>query len=259
MKKEFVFNPELDEKMAAWHQFTKEQEKQKNTMRPCVTISRQFGCQAHEVAKDLEKQLQNTIAFPQNWLTLDSDLLQKLTQDAGLTGVNFENELNPVFGSFSKMLFTRKQYSKPHEVYCYLKQAIRYFASTGYCIILGRGGVLLTQDLPNCLHVRLVAPLEDRVQIIMNKYNMKEAEASTYVVKHENQRNQFIYRFNQTSLDSPHLFHLVINTAKHHSEEIVDVIEDYIRRKFPESIQQRSYLWALSQDGFRETSPQAFA
>ncbi len=237
MGKDFVFNP-LDEKMEAWHHFAQQQNEHKKTLAPCVTISRQFGCQAYDVSIGLEKKLEGPKTLPQTWLILNNDLLQKLTDNSGLTGVDFTNEMNPVFAPlyFYKLflsIFSGKQYSKPYEIYLYLKQAIRYFASSGYCIILGRGGVLLTQDLPNCLHVRLVAPLEDRVQTIMNKYDMNETEAHRYVVKHQNERDQFIYRFNQTSLDNPNLFHLTINTSKHHIEEIVQIIEDHIRLKFP--------------------------
>ena len=53
-------------------------------------------------------------------------------------------------------------------------------AGLGNVILIGRGGNVITAKLPNVLHVRLVAPLEERIEHAHEAYSMTKTEARKF-------------------------------------------------------------------------------
>ena len=58
-------------------------------------------------------------------------------------------------------------------------ETVLQLARMGKIIIVGRGGNIITLKLKNVFHVRLIAPLENRIEYIMGaqKMNRQGAEA----------------------------------------------------------------------------------
>ncbi len=62
-------------------------------------------------------------------------------------------------------------------------------------MIIGRGGVAITRDMTNALHIRLVAPLYWRVENVMKKKGMIIQKAEEYVIETDEKRNKMIAGF----------------------------------------------------------------
>ncbi len=60
-------------------------------------------------------------------------------------------------------------------------ETILKLASIGNVILIGRGGNVITAWLPNMFHVRLVAPLEQRIEHCHESYGMTKAEARKFL------------------------------------------------------------------------------
>jgi len=76
-----------------------------------------------------------------------------------------------------------------------IKEVVLSIAKEGNAVIIGRGGVAITRDMTNALHIRLVAPLYWRVENVMKKKGMIIEKAEEYVVETDEKRHKMILDF----------------------------------------------------------------
>jgi cytidylate kinase len=76
-----------------------------------------------------------------------------------------------------------------------IKKVIRDFAQDGFAVILGRAGAQLTRNIDQSLHVKLMAPLNWRIDRIMLKFGMSRAAAVNYIRKVDLNREKIIKKF----------------------------------------------------------------
>ncbi len=224
----FTITPGIDQRISNWQ---KTVEEKKTEMSPCITISREFGCQAYPVAEKLQQKLSASRGI--EWLVLDAKLLDKIAEESGYSVADIEHagDTNPIFHSMVSM-FMGKQRPEQFDVFPYIRQAVQHFAKAGNCIIIGRGGVNITKKLDNCIHFRLVAPLEFRIKKLMEIQNIDENEAIETIKERQTQRDEFISRFTGSTVSDSSLYHLVINNEKYTTEQIADIIEWAVSKTF---------------------------
>lgn len=114
------------------------------------------------------------------------------------------------------------------EAYDVLARHIVYIAKQGNAIIVGRGGAVLAQGLPNCYHFRLEAPDEHRIGSIQQRLGVGREEAKQLVIEHQQRRDRFIERFLHSSMADTRYYHAVFNTAKSPIERIARSILELI-------------------------------
>lgn len=217
----FTLTPGIEQRISNWQ---KEAEEAKTEPSPCITLSREFGCEAYPVAEKLQQKLSsNTHA---DWLVLDAQLLDKIAKESGYFTADTEHsgDMNPFFHSLVSMLMGT-QHLKQFETFPYIKQAIHHFAQAGNCIIIGRGGVNVTRHLTNCIHVRLIAPLEFRIKKRMELQGLDRSEAIQMIKERQMLRDEFINSFTGSTVNDPALYHLVINNEKYIPDQIANIIE----------------------------------
>ncbi|MDA0745916.1 MAG: cytidylate kinase-like family protein [bacterium] len=86
-------------------------------------------------------------------------------------------------------------------------------AERGNMILVGRGGSALLKDRLDTLHVRVVAPLEHRIDTTMARDELSRAEALKRIRKRDEQRKLYVKRHYGTNWDASDQFHLTVNTA----------------------------------------------
>ncbi len=57
-------------------------------------------------------------------------------------------------------------------------------------ILIGRGGVTITRNHPKSLHVRLTAPLEWRINAVMEKRKLPEEKVKPYTIEMDIKRKK---------------------------------------------------------------------
>ncbi len=222
------WNPQLEAKLHAWHQKQMQAEKEKPA--PCITISREFGCQAYPLAEELIRRL-NARATGNPWIVIGRQLLEKVSELSGYSVEQIERSQDtPASLKSLFSMFLDSSRAEETEVFSHMKSAIRTFATHGNCVIVGRGGVCVTQDLSNCIHVRLVAPYQFRLRKIMASHDLEEKEARKYTDLHQKQREDFVRRFTGEDIDNSRLFHLVANNSRTSIEEMATLVEVYLMR-----------------------------
>jgi cytidylate kinase len=229
MKIHFTTPPGIEKRLSAWNQWALRQAGEKKTPEPCITISREFGCQAYPLAETLHQRLNEQVKNEVKWTVLDRLLLEKIAVESGYATSELEyiTSVNPTFQSMVTT-FMGQEHAEPFKVFTYIKNTIRYFARAGKSIIVGRGGVCLTQDLHNAFHVRLVAPMSFKVGTIMRNLEISEQEALEHIEARQMERDEFTGHFTGMDLSNPHLYHLLINNEKFQIGEIADIIIERI-------------------------------
>jgi len=95
-----------------------------------------------------------------------------------------------------------------------IKQTIQAVYEQGYTIIVGRGGQAILHDQPDVLHVRVVAPLKDRIARLRDQGVRGIAEIKLAINQHDKATAEYLKRFYDINWNDASLYHLVVNTGK---------------------------------------------
>lgn len=229
MANQDFWTPQLEAKLHAWHQIQQIADAKKPA--PCITIAREFGCQAYPLAETLVSRLNSRIAG-EPWVVIGKEVLDEVARLSGFSVEQIEKSQDTpsVLKSIFSM-FLDSSRAEETQVFTHLRNVVRSFAMRGNCVIVGRGGVFAAQELPNCIHLRLVAPYEFRVQKIMKSHGLSQSEAEKFIDLHQQQRDDFIQRIADGSFDDPSLYHLVFNNGQLSVDEIATLVEEYMQKK----------------------------
>jgi hypothetical protein len=187
---------------------------QKNVRRT-VTISRQAGCGALVVAEKLAHYLQGHSAGNAcPWVVFDRNLMDKVLEDHNLPAClakflpedrisELEDLMADVFGVHPPATTVLQQTA----------ETLLKLAEAGNVVLIGRGANIVTARLPHALHVRLVAPLDARVEHAHEAYNMAKTEAHRFCLREDRARQRYLKKYFGANIEDPLLYHMIINTG----------------------------------------------
>ena len=164
---------------------------------PVVTISRESGCPAKKLAVLLVEKLNSanlkfTKDLPWRWISKEimEESAKELDVDLSEIKYVFDYKTHGILEDF--MLSHSKKLFKPDmKIRNTIAKVIRSFADEGNAIIVGRGGVAITRDIPKSLHIQLEAPLEWRAVRTSEKQNLAIEDARKYCLDIDRKREQF--------------------------------------------------------------------
>ena len=215
---------------------------------PSITISRESGAGAITVAQMVAERL-NAIVKPAGteaaWTVFHKNLAKEvlvehklspelekfMVEDARLPVESIVEEL---LGLHPNNWWLAQQTTK----------TILRLASMGRVIMVGRGAEVITQLLPYVLHVRLVAPLSERIAHAEEFYGLSPNEATMKISEEDHARRRYLRRYFDADCDNPLLYHLVINTAKTGFAGAAEIIVEAALRKHRESLQLQNKVRA---------------
>lgn len=193
---------------------------------PVITISRLTGCDGREVAAELVAQL--NMRFNTNrWKWVDKDIIyhaaHELRTDAQRIETFYQGygmtDISQMIMAFSGSFVTDSSVKKA------IREVVLSIARDGYAVIIGRGGVAITHNMANALHVRLVAPMYWRVQNVMKKKGMIIEKAEAYTVETDEKRHKLIADFlDNKPLSIDNLFDASLNRSSFTIEQISSLI-----------------------------------
>jgi cytidylate kinase len=109
-------------------------------------------------------------------------------------------------------------------VYRRVATTIRALAQAGKAIIVGRGAVHITANMPGGVHVRLVAPWGYRVWRLADELGISRDEAAKEIEKLEHQREEFYRRYWQHHAPAPEVFSITLNAIAGDAEHLADCV-----------------------------------
>jgi cytidylate kinase len=95
-----------------------------------------------------------------------------------------------------------------------LESVVRQLAGGSSLVIRGRGSQFILKDRSGSVHVFVVAPMELRVERVMQDLKLDEKAAREEVTRYDTSRHEFAKRYFQAELEDPIHYDLVINTGR---------------------------------------------
>ena len=199
-------------------------------VRRAVTISRQAGCGALVVAEKLGRYLQEHSAkHDAPWTVYDRNLMETVLEDHDLPR-RLSQFLPEDRVSFLEDVMTDllQTFPSSQTVLRQTTETILKLASVGNVILIGRGANLITARLPNMFHVRLVAPLEERIEHSRKSYGMTKIEARRFCLREDLGRKRYLKKYFNADVNNPLLYHLIINTSLVGYDDAAKIIGDAV-------------------------------
>lgn len=196
---------------------------------PVVTLSRELGCPAKKVAAELAEALNrmkrvHSKEGPWRWISKEimMESAKELQVDSSQIQHVFDYKSRGVLEDL--LLAQSKDYYKSDmKIRTTIAKVIRNFANAGNAIIVGRGGVAITRDIPKSLHIFLEAPLEWRALRVADKNNMSIDQARAYAQSIDKKRSSFRDFFQGKGNDYTR-FDIKLNCMTLEPNELIDII-----------------------------------
>ncbi len=207
---------------------------------PVVTISRQAGCSAQRIAIKLSKILTGYSYMADTktnveWKWVDKKVFSKVVQELidEIEDGDYDDKeeaiemLSEVAKAFSDETIYEISDEKVIRIF---KGVICRLAYIGRKIIVGRSAGVILKNVPNKLNVRLEAPVEWRINRIMQIREFSQAEAVAFINEMDLKRDTFIEKINGRKAQNDD-FDVIFNYSSLEDDEIVDAIINILRNK----------------------------
>ena len=194
---------------------------------PVITISRAFGCPANICATDLAEILTKIDGDGKEpWKVISKEILEQAAKELGLTPEKiefvFKFEKRSVVDEILESL-SSKYYKSERKIKNTIREVIRSIGEQGRVIIVGRAGSAILNDIPNSLHIRLIAPIDYRVEGVSNRHKISYYEARKLTIEMDKKRALLRRDFAGEKIDDVD-YDLILNCEKLKSEEVVELI-----------------------------------
>jgi cytidylate kinase len=94
----------------------------------------------------------------------------------------------------------------------------------GNVLIIGRGGQAVLEDKPDVLHVRIVAPMEDRVRRLQERENITAPQARRLAAERDRAKEEYLRTLYSIDPADVTMYDLVVNTGKFGVDQTVELI-----------------------------------
>jgi cytidylate kinase len=218
-----------------------------------ITISRQYGSGGDEIAARVCRIM--------GYRLFDKYLILRAAAESGLTQsdvIDLCEENYKLQGFFDRLYNRTRQAAQAwawadegprvHEDFpideetaiFLVRKAVSEAYKTGNMVILGRGGQVILRGYPDVLHVRIEAPLEERILAVREK--MLEAQgagrdpiearraAQDLIATRDASSADYLRRFYGVDWASPLNYHLVINTGRMDADLAAETIAELAMR-----------------------------
>jgi len=121
-----------------------------------------------------------------------------------------------------------------HKRYQYLalfQAALAEEVKTGEVIYHGNAGHLLLKGASAVLKVRVIAPLEKRIAMLVARRKMGRHEAISYIHRVDEERKRWVRFLYGVDWEDPHLYDLVVNLDAFDIEEACEVVAAAARQQ----------------------------
>jgi cytidylate kinase len=177
---------------------------------PIITISREMGTGAYDIARELAKKLKYTL--------VDGPKLASCAADYGLTleMLLAVDEKPPSYNTIED----RSRAASLNSIELILLD----LAKKGNVILYGRGGQDLLHGCGNVLRLRFIADFEERVERFAEREWIDPDLAQELIRRSDHQRGGFIHFYFDRDWNDPLGYDLTFNTSRISSSAIIDVV-----------------------------------
>lgn len=206
--------------------------KKSKKVRPVITISREFGCEALPVARKLSELLKEHDGV--DWIIYNRKLFKEVSDNE-----DFDKELMAALSEHQRSqveVFADQLLAHKPDNYTLFKQMaqnVNALSKKGNCIIVGSGGAILNQNLKDCLHVRLKADFKFRVKRVSQALSISENEAKKLIEENEQARLQMTKNFTKKDIRDQKYYDVIFDNQSFNSNQIAEMIVAALKQLVP--------------------------
>jgi cytidylate kinase len=219
--------PSVEQRLKAYHELSHRVKElvKRPTVKPTISLTREFGCEAFPVAEDLIRQAEKKTGEP--WLLVDKSLLDAVAQEHSVP-----EEIMRSLGSkprwFDDMIATfSANWKSDTDYYRLLCEQVVMIASAGNAVIVGLGAPIITKSMKNCCHYRLIAEHDFKVRSIAKRLKISKQEAEIVVLDRQKERDRIIRKLLNADEHDPLLYHVIFNNGRTKNQQIAKVILEH--------------------------------
>lgn len=194
--------------------------------RPCLTITREFGCEGYPVAERLRELMMERTG--DEWVMIDRAILDEVAKRHNISEdilrqLGEKNRiLDEVLATFSS------RWKSDHEYFDLLCRHVVSLAEQGNVIILELGGTIITRHIAHSYNFRLYGSMEFKTHTIAHRLKLAPEEAEKLIEKQQALRDHFTRDFLNRNDHDPHLYDLLLNNERSKPETIAQTIAAYV-------------------------------
>lgn len=194
-----------------------------------ITISREYGSGGGEIAARIARLL--------GWRLFDHEAVVQVAQQLGISvtdaeaqdehveslGMRLLNSLSLIQPPMSNAM---QVVSLPHDFAYHeaMHRVVEAALKSGHVVIVGRGSQMQLKERRDILHVRVVAPLEQRIAYVMRREGLDREHAQARIHYKDSGRARYLQSQYHQNPANPLLYDLVINTAVLSLDDAVSLI-----------------------------------
>jgi len=210
-----------------------------------ITVSRQFGSEGDVVAKKVAELLKYDY--------VDRELIFEVARRANVPPdevEKFDERVeNPVMRFLRRLIIpgtypilvsdmpewtimydeepiAKMSIQDQKEYLKFIRTTIEQLWQRGNVVIVGRGGQMVLRDKKDVFHVRIIASLEHRLEVVMKQTGLDPNSATKLIPKNDKRQSTFIKYCYKVDWDDATLYHLIVNTGEMGTELAAKIITD---------------------------------
>lgn len=182
-----------------------------------LTIEREYGCGGGDIARKLSERLGWTL-----WDQLLTSEIARLSNCEQHEVQRREERVDPLYyrmlksimrGSFEGSLnIPQLQLLDADTIVRLTERLVEKVASTGNCVIVGRGSQHFLRNRTDTLRVFLYAPRSEKIRRLL-KTGVSESEVEHLVDTVDNDRAAFVEKYFHIEWPNRPIYHAMLNTA----------------------------------------------
>jgi len=223
-----VLIPSIEHRLHAYHELNHRAKSLKKgaPLKPTITLTREFGCEGFPVAEEVIRLIEQTTG--EQWALVDKSLLDAVAKEHDIS-----NDIMHALGDkprwLDEMFATLSSHWKSDSDYYRLicKQIVST-ATAGNAVIVGLGAPIITKNMKNCFHFRLVAESEFKVKSIARRMNISKQEAEILVLDNQKERDRIIHKLLDADEHDALYYHAIFNNSKVGNQRIARAIANFV-------------------------------
>jgi cytidylate kinase len=199
-----------------------------------VTISREFGSGGGDIAARLAELL--------HWPLVERDLVRRVAERLGVSEQEVAERDEHVAGiaervgiyladAFPEMLLPPPP-TPPvdHQaIRAVVEAVLREAAESPPVVVVGHGAQCIFAPRPGTLHVRVWAPLEERVRRVSGRLGLERNEARARIQREDGSRDEYLRRHYGIDPAAGIHYDVIVNTARLDVESIAAALAALVR------------------------------
>ena len=182
-----------------------------------ITISRGSYSRGKEIAEKVAAKL--------DYECISRDLLLEVSKEHNIPELKLVHAIHDAPGMLKRLNRQEEKYI------AFIKSALLNHLREDNIVYHGLAGHFFVKDVPHALKVRVLADMEDRVQLEMERRDIDAEEARNTIVKDDEERRKWSQRLYGIDTADPSLYDLVVHIKQLTVDDAVGIICDCVSKE----------------------------